>query len=119
MSGAVPWQLPRGAEGWPAEIEQARQERRSAGTRVAEGVPGLTWYREAHNDYLQVLVETGLVGLALALWGALEVLAASRRDPWLVMAMSGVLMHSIVDFDLQIPAIGVLFVVLAASRVRS
>jgi O-antigen ligase len=119
MSGANPWQLPLGADGWPTEIEQARKEGRSAGTRVAEGVPGLTWYREAHNDYLQVLVETGLIGLALALWGAAEVLAAARRDPWLMMAMSGVLMHSIVDFDLQIPAIGVLFVVLAASRVRS
>jgi O-antigen ligase len=119
MSGAIPWQLPRGAEAWPTEIEAARKEGRTAGTRVAEGVPGLTWYREAHNDYLQVLVETGLLGLALALWGAAEVLAAARRDPWLMMALSAVLMHSVVDFDLQIPAIGVLFVVLAASRVRS
>ena len=119
MSGAIPWQLPRGAESWPTEIEAARKEGRPAGTRVAAGVPGLTWYREAHNDYLQVLVETGLLGLALALWGAAEVLAAARRDPWLMMALSAVLMHSAVDFDLQIPAIGVLFVVLAASRVRS
>jgi putative inorganic carbon (HCO3(-)) transporter len=119
MSGATPWALPLGAEAWPSEIEGARRAGRPAGTRVAEGVAGLTWYREAHNDYLQVLVETGVLGLALALWAAVEVLAAARRDPWLIMAMSGILMHSTVDFDLQIPAIGVLFVVLAASRVRS
>ena len=119
MSGAVPWSLPLGAEPWPLEIEAARRAGRAAGTRVAEGVPGLTWYREAHNDYLQILVETGVPGLALALWAAFEALGAARRDPWLIMALAGVLMHSVVDFDLQIPAIGVLFVVLAASRVRS
>jgi hypothetical protein len=35
------------------------------------------------------------------------------------MAVAGVLMHSAVDFDLQIPAISVLFVVLLSTRSRS
>jgi hypothetical protein len=39
---------------------------------------------------------------------------AARRDPWLFAALAGVLMHVVVDFDLQIPAITALFVVLAA-----
>jgi putative inorganic carbon (hco3(-)) transporter len=119
MSGAIPWALPMGAEGWPPEIEEARRTGHTAGVRVAEGVPGLTWYREAHNDYLQLLVETGVVGLGLGLWAAAAALGAARRDPWLTMGLAGVLMHSVVDFDLQIPAIGVLFVVLAATRVRT
>jgi hypothetical protein len=35
------------------------------------------------------------------------------------MAVGAVLMHSTVDFDLQIPAIGVLFAVLTATRPRA
>jgi O-antigen ligase len=118
MSGATPWTLPRGAEPWPEDIERARQEARRAGVRVAPGVPGMTWYREAHNDYLQVLVETGVPGLALALWAAFSVFRSARQDPWLSMAVAGVLLQSAVEFDLQIPAIGVLLVSLAASRSR-
>lgn len=119
MSGATPWRLPAGAEAWPPEIEAARKAGRRAGVRVPPDMPGLTWYREAHNDYLQVLVETGIPGLVLALWAAISALRAARRDPWLMMAVAGVLMHSIVDFDLQIPAIGVLFAVLTATRPRA
>jgi O-antigen ligase len=119
MSGATPWELPRGADPWPEEIEAAREAGRPAGVRVAPGVPGMTWYREAHNDYLQVLVETGLPGLALALWGAFALLRSARQDPWLLMALSGVLLQSGVEFDLQIPAIAVLFVALGASRSRA
>jgi O-antigen ligase len=118
MSGAIPWDLPKGADPWPEQIERAREEHRAGGVRVAPGVPGMTWYREAHNDYLQALVETGLPGLALALWGAVALLRSARRDPWLLMALVGVLLQSAVEFDLQIPAIAVLFVALGASRAR-
>lgn len=118
MSGATPWALPRGAEPWPEDIEEARRAGRPAGVRVATGVPGMTWYREAHNDYLQVLVETGIPGLALALWAVFALFRSARRDPWLSMAVAGVLLQSAVEFDLQIPAIGALFVALAASRSR-
>jgi O-antigen ligase len=119
MSGATPWNLPRGADPWPEEIEAARMAQRPVGVRVAPGVPGMTWYREAHNDYLQVLVETGVPGLALAFWGVVALLRSARRDPWLLMALTGVLLQCAVEFDLQIPAIAVLFVTLGASRSRA
>jgi O-antigen ligase len=114
MSRAEPFVLPKGATAWPALA--SGPEGAFPGVRVPEGMPGMTWYREAHNDYVQVLVETGLPGLALALWGALATLAAARRDPWLLAAVAGVLMHEGVDFDLQIPAVAVLFVTLGATR---
>lgn len=103
--------LPRGATPWPAEI-------RAQGPRPAIRVPGeaagLAWYREAHNDWLQVLVETGLVGLALALWATFAVLRAARADPWRAAALAGLLLHVLVEFDLQVPALATLAVALAA-----
>lgn len=115
VSRSRPWQLPVGATPWlpqgEAQIEQTR-----VAFRVPAQLEGLTWYREAHNDYLQLLVETGVPGLALALWGAWVALRGVRRDPWLLAALTGVLVHEAADFDLQIPAVAVLFVVLASLR---
>jgi len=84
------------------------------GYRAPGDLPGLAWYREAHSDYVQLLVETGVPGLLVGLWAGLAALAAARRDAWLFAALAGVLIHAFVDFDLQIPAIPALFVVLAA-----
>jgi O-antigen ligase len=108
------WTLPRGATPWPEPADAALRSGVRAGYRAPGDMPGLPWYREAHNDYVQLLVETGVIGLAVGLWAALAALAAARRDPWLFAALAGVLMHSFVDFDLQIPAIPALFVCLAA-----
>ena len=47
--------------------------------------------------------------LAIGLWGAFAALRAARRDPWLFAALAGLLMHEIVDFDLQVPAVAALF----------
>jgi len=82
---------------------------------------------EAHNDYAQVLVETGLLGFGLMLWFLISLyrhgLPTSRRwefkwDGALSLAAllgcTGILFHSFVDFNMQIPANAALFYVLSA-----
>ncbi len=100
-------------------MREALESGERYGYRAPGDLPGLTWYREAHNDWIQLLVETGLPGLAVGLWAALAVLLAARNDPWLFAALAGPLIHVFVDFDFQIPAIPVLFVVLAALAPRA
>lgn len=81
----------------------------------------------AHNDYLQILVETGLAGFAALLWFVITLL---RRGVSRVQGHSfrtaqvaalagmtgcvGLLTHSFLDFNLQIPANALLFLVMAA-----
>ena len=87
---------------------------------------------EAHNDYAQLLVETGLLGFGLMLWFLIRLfqygLPTSRRweFKWdgavslaALLGCTALLFHSFVDFNLQIPANAALFYVLcglAASR---
>src|ERR1017187_5005981 len=87
---------------------------------------------EAHNDYAQLLVETGLLGFGLMLWFLVLLyrygLPTSRRweFQWdgavslaALLGCTGILLHSFVDFNLQMPANAALFYVLcglAASR---
>jgi O-antigen ligase len=80
---------------------------------------------EAHNDYLQLLVEMGLLGFATMLWFVvtLYVRAFKKIRNWptemsgavtlaCLLGLSGILVHSAVDFNLQIPANAALFYVL-------
>jgi O-antigen ligase len=79
----------------------------------------------AHNDYLQVLVEMGALGFAAVLWFLLTLyrsgLGTLKRWPpdinsavslAAMMGVTGILVHSLVDFNLQIPANAALFYVL-------
>ncbi|MBS0335290.1 MAG: O-antigen ligase family protein [Proteobacteria bacterium] len=84
-------------------------------------------YTHAHNDYLELAAETGLVGIGLL--GAMVVLSFGaalraqylRQDPVMrgisFAAMMGILalmIHSAVDFNLQIPANALTFMLLLA-----
>jgi O-antigen ligase len=80
---------------------------------------------EAHNDYLQLLVEMGLLGFGTMVWFVVTLYrqAFKKIRNWTgemsgavtlacLLGLSGILVHSAVDFNLQIPANAALFYVL-------
>jgi len=84
-------------------------------------------YTHAHNDYLEFAAETGVLGLSLLGLMVLMSFAVAlraqylRRDPLMrglsFAAMMGILalmIHSSVDFNLQIPANALTFMLLLA-----
>ncbi len=80
----------------------------------------------AHNDYLQVLSDGGIVGGAIALWFIIVIARAviqvtRSADPFLralglgsAAGVFALLVHSLFDFNLQIPSNALLFLLLAA-----
>jgi O-antigen ligase len=81
---------------------------------------------QAHNDFLQIVADCGVTGGLLALWfivllGRAIAYGVKARDP-LMAGMSvgcgasafAILVHSIFDFNLQVPSNGLLFLLLAA-----
>jgi O-antigen ligase len=79
---------------------------------------------EAHNDYLQWLVETGALGFGCMLWLLIVVFrrATAKLANWptdtngavslaAMLGVTGILVHSLVDFNLEIPANAALFYV--------
>jgi O-antigen ligase len=90
----------------------------------------LSVWQQAHNEYLQILSESGLPGFLILLAGLVWIArrhvvpllrGRERADPvasgaaFAVMTLLG---HSLVDFNLQIPANGLLFVVVAGMLIR-
>lgn len=119
MSRVAAWGLPQSATPWVEDLQVFVDKGTRLGYRSPSELPGVTWYREAHSDYLQVLVETGVPGLLIALWAGGAALYRARSEPWRFAALAIALFHALVDFPLQIPAVAVLFVVLAASSPAS
>jgi O-antigen ligase len=82
---------------------------------------------EAHNDYLQLLIEVGAAGFITMIWFLWLVFrsAAKTMRNWptningavalaAVLGIVGILAHSLVDFNLQVPANAALFYVLCS-----
>ena len=86
-----------------------------------------SFFDYAHNDYVQFVAESGLLGgailFAIVAWSLVVALIAQfrRRDLLMrglsfasIMGITSILIHSSVDFNLQIPANAMLFMVLLA-----
>jgi O-antigen ligase len=83
---------------------------------------------QAHNDVLQLLIETGLIGFSIGIWfvvsmyrSASERLRSSRltyQEAWVlasIVGCTGILFHSLFDFNLHIAANAAWFYVLAST----
>lgn len=79
---------------------------------------------QAHNDYLQVLVEMGILGFGTVAWYLVVLFRRASRKVrnWpsevggavtlaCIVGVVGILVHSAVDFNLEIPANAALFYV--------
>jgi O-antigen ligase len=89
-----------------------------------DGVYG--YVQQAHNDYLQVLADSGIIGGVLALWFLSVVWRDVRQglrahDPLIAglalgggAGIVGLLTHSLFDFNLQLPATAMLFLLLCS-----
>jgi len=98
-------------------------------------------YRErleqAHNDYLQLLTDGGIIGGAIGLWFLVELLLLVRRQ-WQrisadqtvsrlersltigsLVAVLGLLVHSFTDFNLQITSNALFFLIMIAIAASS
>jgi O-antigen ligase len=90
-------------------------------------VHGVQRIEHAENEYVEVLADTGVAGLGLALAGAGLLFARSgaavRRSPPVtrglamgaLAGLTALAVHSLVDFDLRIPSNAALAAVLAAA----
>lgn len=118
ISLVPPLAVPAGATGWPPEVAGAVPAQLRIARRAPAELRRWQWYREAHNDYVQLAVEMGAIGVAIGVWG-LVLLIARMREPWLAAGVAGVLVHSTVDFSLQLPAAAVLFFAVSAYATRT
>jgi len=85
---------------------------------------GMTLIQFAHNDYLQALSDGGIVAGALAIWFIVAIFRGFARglrlrDPFLRAVTLGagagvfaILVHSLFDFNLQLPSNALLFLLL-------
>jgi O-antigen ligase len=83
------------------------------------------WYGEAHNEYLQALLDLGIVGAVLVAALLLRLLRAGVRaaataplDAGMLGAVLACCVHNTVDFNWQIPANAATFAALAGVIMR-
>jgi O-antigen ligase len=80
---------------------------------------------EAHNDYLQLLSEMGLFGVGMMVWFLIVLYrhAIRKMGSWTsdvsgavtlacTLGITGIMVHSLLDFNLQVPANAALYYVL-------
>lgn len=85
-----------------------------------------SFVNEAHNDYLQMLVETGLAGFAALLWFLIALYRSGVRlaQHWgssaanalrlgALVGCTGIVVQGVSDFNLRIPANAAMFFLLA------
>ena len=89
-----------------------------------------TYFEMAHNDYLQLLVETGILGAACfswLFWMLARVVVRNLREAapergllalGLTTSLIALLLHSFTDFNLRIPSNALLFVIAFGATVR-
>ena len=80
--------------------------------------------QQAHNDYLEFAASSGIIGVAIAVWFVFTFLRrvrASLRTTdrfrraarcGAILGLSGIAVHSLVDFGLHIPSNAAIFIVL-------
>jgi O-antigen ligase len=80
--------------------------------------------QEAHNDYLELLASGGVVGFALGVWFAMAVYRLTRENLksasrferaacfGATLGMTGVAVHSLVDFGLHMMVNALVFMIL-------
>ena len=93
--------------------------------------PGRNIVTHAHNDYIQLAVEGGMIAVGLAAWFLVSILSTyrqflKRRDPYCVYlylggltGLTAILIHSISDFNLHIGANGLYFFFICAICISS
>lgn len=81
---------------------------------------------QAHNDYLQIVADCGIVGLGLAVWFLValfrDIKGAMQHREAVMSGMAlgcggglvAILVHSLFDFNLQLPSNALLFLALTA-----
>jgi O-antigen ligase len=87
--------------------------------------------QEAHSEYLELLSSGGLIGLAIGVWFAVNVIRAVRRNLkndrghiralryGAILGIAGVVVHSLVDFGLHMIGNAVVFILLIATATAS
>ena len=83
------------------------------------------WYGEAHNEYLQAVLDLGIVGALLVaalllrlLRAGVKAAAATPLDAGVLGAVLACCVHNVVDFNWQIPANAATFAALAGVILR-